>query len=293
MKTIINMLSKHPAVYSFASIIILIFCIGPLQKLHPILMIAIMFVTPFIFIFMPYIANALDPVKIEAIKDKGDWSLDENNLGSTIKVYERKPANRRVLSIFRHKESYSQYNPAKATFTAVTVGGVTTGGWDVKDAHYSTVMGESTNKYLLCYTPNVYYKNKCSLPKEVILTAEDAEAARKQGFGKYLQGNTLILRNQVKSQNAKWAADTYAQTGDFYASSNLLVKDYTASLLTQSEMQAILDFLCGDNSVMIVTNEDVQATTKKFVCEACNRHFTGWYNECPNCHAKGKMKKLN
>ena len=30
---------------------------------------------------------------------------------------------------------------------------------------------------------------------------------------------------------------------------------------------------------------------KKFVCEACGEYFTGWYQECPNCHTSGKMKR--
>lgn len=30
---------------------------------------------------------------------------------------------------------------------------------------------------------------------------------------------------------------------------------------------------------------------KPFVCEACGSTFTGWYQEYPNCHAVGKMKK--
>lgn len=31
---------------------------------------------------------------------------------------------------------------------------------------------------------------------------------------------------------------------------------------------------------------------KPFVCEACGKTFTGWYKECPDCHASGKMKRL-
>ena len=290
MKQMINAIAKHPVIYCFSSIIILIFCLGIIRKLHPLLIIAVFFL-PFLFLLAPSLANKIDPVAIEV--------ASSNGFDSGIKVLERKSANRRVLSLCRHRESYHKYNPASATFSAATVGGVTTGGWSVKEAHYTTEMGAATDKYLLCYTPNVYYKNQCSFPSRVVLTQNDAQAARDQGFGKFLEGETLVLRNPGKWKNAKNAADAYASTGDFYGASNLLVKDYTASLLTESEMREILDFLCGGNKVkyteyqketpLKTAKEQESGPKKNFVCEACGCRLAEWSNECPKCHAVGKL----
>lgn len=280
MKQIINAIAKHPVIWCFSSIIVLIFCLGIIQKLHPLLIIFV-FCLPLVFLLAPSIAKKTDPIAIKSVSD------------NTIKVSERKAANRRVLSLIRHIESYSKYNPASATFSAATVGGVTTGGWSVKEAHYSAEMGAKTDKYLLCYTPNVYYKDRCSFPSQVILTNSDMQAARNQGFCKYLKGNTLVLRNTGKWKNAEYARNVYASTGDFYGASNYLVKDYTASLLTQPEMQKILDFLCGDENVRgpgeTHNSESSYKLSFKYRCKACNSCFTGYHKECPSCHTIGKM----
>ena len=38
-------------------------------------------------------------------------------------------------------------------------------------------------------------------------------------------------------------------------------------------------------------DENGETEEKHFICEACGNTFTGWYQECPNCHTIGKMKK--
>ncbi len=283
MKQIINTIAKHPVIWCFSSIVALIFCLGVIRKLHPLLIIFV-FCLPLVFLLAPSIAKRANPIAIESVSD------------NTIKVSERKAANRRVLSLIRHTESYNKYNPASATFSAATVGGVTTGGWSVKEAHYSAEMGAKTDKYLLRFRPDVYYKDKYTLPSNVILTQKDAEAARNQGFGKYLNGNTLILRNKGKWGNAQYAADVYARTGDFYGASNYLVKDYTASLLTQAEMQKILDFLCGDDKVRGPGEWQSESSYKlqyRFRCKACNSQFVSVQgNECPSCHTVGRIVSI-
>ena len=272
MKQILNAIAKHPVIYYFSTTILLVCCLVIIKNPHPLLTTAFVFL-PLLILLVPVLANKIDPAGIVSLSEK------------TVEVFERKPANRRVLSLIRHRESYSKYNPASATFSAATVGGVTTGGWSIKEAHYSTEMGSGTNKYLLCYTPNVYYKDKCTLPNRVILTKNDVQAAMNQGLSRYLDGNTLVLKNTNEWKNAKAASDIYASTGDFYAASNLLANDYTASLLTQSEMQKILDFLCGDNK------EESIIAPGKYNCNKCGATFSIPYDTCPYCGAKESISK--
>lgn len=35
----------------------------------------------------------------------------------------------------------------------------------------------------------------------------------------------------------------------------------------------------------------VKPDMRKFICEDCGNISASWYNECPNCHAIGKMRK--
>lgn len=46
------------------------------------------------------------------------------------------------------------------------------------------------------------------------------------------------------------------------------------------------ELLIEDAKKLVVT-----ADMYKFVCTKCNSFHTGWYSECPNCKAKGSMKK--
>ena len=169
---------------------------------------------------------------------------------STINVALRSSDNRRMFRIIKYVEQYFQYHPATATFTAVSVGGVTTGGWDVRDAHFTMQSGASTDKSLLMFYPMDDRKGvEPIVVGAVQLSNNDAAVARQNGFLRdFMPGNkgeTLFLRRKSSGRGAAAADRHYRNTGDMYGAMNLASKDYTESLLTRKELERVVDFLCG------------------------------------------------
>ena len=156
-----------------------------------------------------------------------------------------------MFTLLRHRDMQFNYHPATATFTAATVGGVTTGGWSVDEAHYTTSYGSKTEKYQLQFCP----LDDCVLVEPILvkyirLSESDAEAARsKQYLREFISGNNrdvLKLEHKVESRSASAASNYYQSSGDLYGAANLLHEDYTASLLTEAELLSVIRFLCGD-----------------------------------------------
>ncbi len=230
-------------------------------------------------------------------KDKSNERAAENAKGlislvgeRAVFVYERCSAMTQYLSIERYRQTSYKYNPATATYTGVSVGGVHTGGWTVDEAHYSLEGGSYTDKFNLFYRERKLVGGKWTsvwhAVDTVYLSKEDAALAKNAGLGRWLHDNKLTLSNPVSSQDLVLREKIYEQYGenhDFYSTSNLLSMQAEKYMLNHDEILRIFSFLCGE---MVKVPDPTQ-----FVCTACGKRFSGWYKECPKCHALGKMQK--
>ena len=184
---------------------------------------------------------------------KTQISKIKNNIiienGCTISVAERTSDNKRMFSILRHFEQGFEYHPATATFTAVSVGGVTTGGWSVEDAHYTASSGARTDKCLLQFSPMDDRKGvEPIIVTYIRLSKDDIQIAKNNSFLRQflsVKNRVLTLAHPVVKSNATAARQHFQSTGDVYGSMNFLTGDYTQSLLTRKELEQVVDFLCG------------------------------------------------
>lgn len=175
-----------------------------------------------------------------------------SSIGESGKIHlkKRDPENEYRFLIDKHVEVGYGYVPPSATFTAVSVGGVTTGGWDVQEGHYKTSSVKKTDKYELFYTRRNLTASArkgdiiCCV-KEIVLTSDDVKTARSFPIlNQFVVGNSLVLRHNVQSAYSKEIASSIG-SGDIYSALNLGQDDLTKMALTQKEAQAVLDFICG------------------------------------------------
>lgn len=140
------------------------------------------------------------------------------------------------------------YNPASATYTGVSVGGITTGGWDIKEAHYSSNVRMS-DRYNLFYTTDKIHKQ---IIHRIDLLPNDAEVARNNPvLASMLTGNSLIIKRQssTNSVNSVVAKTVWEQSGDLNLVQNVLSKDLANQNLTQDELREIIRLLCGGDII--------------------------------------------
>ena len=150
-------------------------------------------------------------------------------------VREKSPLNKKLIYISRYQETNLKYNPATATYTGVTVGGVTTGGWDVSEAHYSMEGGTITDKFIMWYRKD---EKQSAIIKEIELTQEIADIAKRDSrLTPYLKGNTFYLSKSSENQWGDIVAQTLKNTGDFTKASSIAMKDYASTLLTKCKFR--------------------------------------------------------
>ena len=171
---------------------------------------------------------------------------------NTATIFKRGPELSSYLSMKVYNQSYYKYNPTTATYTGVTVGGVTTGGWTVDEAHYSLERGNVTDRYNLWYRGKQKIGDKWEddwhVLNSVTIPQEDVPAAKQAGLERWLNGNTIVLRNPISSADQALIDQVYEQYGqnhDLYSTSNLLSVYATKGMLDHEEMRRIYDFLCG------------------------------------------------
>lgn len=241
-----------------------------------------------IVIIIFFIMRAKDKGNEHAVANEKEYLRYNGN--DTVTILERCSGITAYLAVEQYRQSSYKFNPATATYTGVTVGGVTTGGWTVDEAHYSPEVGRYTGKYNLFYKERRQIGGKWEadwhLINYVILSDQDAKAAKDAGLGRWLSGNTISISNPLSSRDRVLTESIYEQYGngyDFYSTSNLLSMQAEKTMLSHDEIMKIYSFICGDTMAEVDPN--------RFVCQACGKTFSGWYQECPSCHAKGKMKK--
>ncbi len=167
----------------------------------------------------------------------------------TLIVKERSSLNRNLLYISRYQETNLKYNPATATYTGATVGGVTTGGWDFQDAHYSIQGGAITDKFILWYRKN---DKESKIIEKIELSSQLAELAqRDKALNRFMKGNTLYITKQSENKWGDLAAQTLKNTGNYSLASDIAMKDYASTLLTKSEIKPIYDFICAQGAYSI------------------------------------------
>ena len=195
---------------------------------------------------------------IKKLKDKANQdAIDKaKNLFSawsdSISIKKRCYTLSEYLTIERYRQTAYKYNAPTATYTGVTVGNVTTGGWTVDEAHYTLEGGQYTEKFNLCYIerkkdPNNKWKKVNHAITTVYLPEEDVEAAKKAGLGKWLDGSKLVLKNPVSSADemmTKQIFEQYGQHHDVYKTSNLWAMQAAKYMLTYEEVKKVYDFLC-------------------------------------------------
>lgn len=166
-----------------------------------------------------------------------------------IKIAKRVSENESLFFYKRVPILQNQYKPASATYTGVTVGGITTGGWDIKDAHYSAkAVGMSDRYHLYCKTGTD--KKDVQIISEIHLLPADAEIARKNtALSQFLQGNKLVLKHNLNpnSTNMQVAKTVYEGSGNMNLVENVMAKDLANVNLTLGEVSAVIKFLSGGN----------------------------------------------
>ena len=227
-----------------------------------------------VFMILLLIAGLIIGLKDKRANDIKEVQADIKLLGEhAIHITKRCERNRKVLSISRFYHTNYEYHPASATYTGATVGGVTTGGWTFNEANYTATSGAMTNKYQLWY--KIVEGKKTPIFVVKLEPADAKAAANDPKVGKYLDGECIYLSPKETSKKDNMSSTEKA--GEM---------GYASGLLTKEELLPILDFLCTG-----AQSEVEKPKEKSFVCQACGKTFTGWYQECPSCHAVGKMKK--
>ncbi len=171
-----------------------------------------------------------------------------------LKVLNREKGNRALFKIRNSVVMSGKYHPATATITAATVGGVTTGGVEFKDAHYTlhNQRGGWNDTYELLYIDRDEYfsaekdRKERHTIEELILKPEDVSVAKNHPIlNKYLDGNKLVLQNK-ESNNLDALAVNAANKYGTFAAAEYITAAKASHNLTYQELSTVLDFLAGE-----------------------------------------------
>ncbi len=188
-------------------------------------------------------------IKVTSFQKRARKNLVLDNYSGIVTVEKRAKENHVILSTDRYYEVYNKYVPASATFTAATVGGVTTGGWDVQEAHYTTGEIKRTEKWAIFYRSE---DRKKPFVAEFKLNQSDLLLAGQDPFlRQFVVGSSRDRCNfrplfRVVSSNKKYADDYLEKTHDVYGASNMVMPDMTKTMLTREETERVIAFLCGE-----------------------------------------------
>ena len=179
-------------------------------------------------------------VKNERLKN---FTYDERS--GVLTVRKREANNRGSLSYMRIPLLQSQYVPASATYTGVTVGGITTGGVEVTEAHYESRSVGKTDRYYLYFKRSD--KHDQHIVSKIELTNEDAAAAKKiKTLSPFLVGNQLVLKHRISDKSSTTFNVAYQSTGNLNVAQNAIAADLANQNLTLIEVKAVIEFLCGE-----------------------------------------------
>ena len=144
-----------------------------------------------------------------------------------------------------YSSSY-EYTPEKVTYTSVTVGGVTTGGIDKREAFYSEEIKGRSGKYGIyakMELGNLMRISEINLDESLIESAKSIPE-----INKFLKDNTLVLSYASSAiKISKIEGDMYQQAisnGDIYTAANIRNKLSEQAELTKDDCQNIINWIC-------------------------------------------------
>lgn len=126
-------------------------------------------------------------------------SYDEKT--QTLHLYKFHPDIEKVVKMSRYELIHTRYQPETITFSAVTVGNVTTGGVSKNEA-YKYISGTSgTDRFML------EYRNK-TIKTIKLYSPEVKNLAKQRGMDKYMNsnGDIIVVHEKKVSQEAAMAA---------------------------------------------------------------------------------------
>ena len=158
------------------------------------------------------------------------------------------PMLRESFYIVKHKTSSYKYNTPQVTYTSVTVGGVTTGGFSKTGGDYSTKSWLSNKGHVVMIN---------SLIREIEFDKSLEPELKRTSFSKYVQYGcsesdkpTIYLYDPKRASSMADAVGfMYYQGGNQEQAMNLLeAAKLEAYPLTYEVCSAIVDWICSDYS---------------------------------------------
>ncbi|MBE6741068.1 MAG: ABC transporter permease [Ruminococcaceae bacterium] len=191
-------------------------------------------------------------VGIIQTKNKNKLNIVHANINNcklkdtTLTVKERNPQFKNVFDTKQHKISSYKYNKEELHVGAVTVGGVTTGGVYKTGGDY-TVRSSASSRFKLIYKTvkdgKFIIENEI---KEIRLSPELAKAASDSYIKNYLDGNKIIVVQEIPPSQEFVSLMSMGQTG---AALTLREKEEAAGYPTEEDCLRIVSWLSGRESM--------------------------------------------
>lgn len=173
------------------------------------------------------------------------------------------PRIKEFVKIEAERDLMVNYTPDKTIYTSVTVGGVTTGGFDTIKGGYSLSSGAKTGKYYLSYKYAQILNNEpmSDIICFAILSDDVFQAAMED----------YHLKSLVASDNAK----------KFYNISDKNVLDLSSLTIRQAEVA--LNLFSGSNFGDRIMLDNAEIGYQQSFCSQCGSRLASNGSFCSNC----------
>jgi len=171
----------------------------------------------------------------ELLKDH--ISFNERDKTLTVKKRDAKIA--KVLGIQPYTRTEYGYTPEKLVYTAVTVGGITTGGVQKTGGHYAREAGK-TGKASIIYTYKSGTKLVNATVEKIILSKDLTDAAKSSDINTYLDGSTIVLMHKRADTDAAVAA---MQLGHRDTAFNIMEQSKINAMSSYEKCMSIVNWL--------------------------------------------------
>lgn len=156
----------------------------------------------------------------------------------TLRLHKKGSFLKESVTMKRYIRTNATYKPAEIVYTGATVGGITTGGIHVNEAHYET-SGTRTDKFGL-------YFNNCQVKRIVC----DFEIKDHPAINKFkTDKNTLVLTYEgAKEEMGGLSKEMYKKAvvkGDLGMQYHLLNNQIEESMLSHNDCKNVLKWIVG------------------------------------------------